>query len=212
MCWSILDMSTYLSAGCREMSTWTLRNLSMRLLMNCEQSCDYPSFESNSKGINLLINAWHPLLAFAWCSLMSPLLLLLLLLPCRIFEFDCGTGTQEHFYGRAIGFANFFSVVFCVVKIYISMYCLLLVTCNYRLLLYTPPTPAEKGLLQICHTLAQRLDANQICRSHSLFLNAKSPFACVHNYSNQWPSNVIPVFSQVWRTQLCHLCRFDTIM
>jgi hypothetical protein len=46
---------------------------------------------------------------------MSPLLLLLLLLlllPCRIFEFDCGTGTQEHFYGRAIGFANFFSGVY----------------------------------------------------------------------------------------------------
>jgi hypothetical protein len=77
---------------------------------------------------------------------MSPLLLLLL--PCRIFEFDCGTGSQEHFNGKEQLALLIFSVMFCVVKIYISMYCLLLVTCNYRHLLYTETSHScRKGVV-----------------------------------------------------------------
>jgi hypothetical protein len=40
------------------------------------------------------------------------------------------------------------------------------------------------------------MQTKSVSLTHSRFLNAKSPFACVCNYSNQSPSSVIPVFLQ----------------
>jgi hypothetical protein len=115
--------------------------------------------------------------------------------------------------GRAIGFANFFSVMFCVVKIYISMYCLLLVTCNYRHLLYTETSHScRKGVvINLSCTGSKTRCKPNLSPSLTLSEYKKSFCLCLqsqHSMAQQCNTS----FSPIWRTQLCHLCRFDTIM